>query len=276
MTFRFFGDSWFWTWTRPEFFKSSVFKQDMGHRGNRFSTIKHLFRSFGYDVVNHCMPGSGPLTSIKPMINLDHCDKSDREIWIWFMSNVQRDSPKENFVFDKGLDAYIESYDNEVINILSRVNNKLVKTPIMVDVPLIVIGGHTGLPRYVFDKVPKLRPNMLLMTENLSKDLFDSYDPLDNVNNFFNAFKDQYDPEMIRRFLFCSDNYFNTQSSDDVDKSIEEFFLFLEDTRPQYNRLFTSSRALHWPDMGHLGFTGQLCLADMILKFCEDNNLLKT
>ena len=284
MTFRFFGDSWFWTWMREDFFKSKTFIMDTGTGLNRFSTMKHLFKSFGHDVVNYCHPGQGPFYSMTPIIQNRFITQEAKEIWIWFMSNVQRDTPRfenseprprSNFVFDQGLDSYIESYDNLVINAISQANANLKKCE---NVTLILIGGHTSLPKSVFDKVPNLSPNVMLMTENIMGDLLEEYDghTSNQIRNLLERYSTKYNPELIRRFLFCDGDYFTHQSSDNVDRSIEDFFLTIVDARNEYNQIISRSPGIpmYWPDRFHIGLAGQICLTDQILKFCEDNNLI--
>lgn len=271
MTFRFFGDSWMWTWLDFEFFQSQTMLRDGGASQNRFSTMKHLFRSFGFDVAIECTPGTGPETTLDILSKITDHAVRDHEIWIWFISNIQRDGSIEEYCYDQGLDAYLRSYDLNLQKIISEVSNRVPD-----HITLLLAGGYNALPKRIFDKI-NTPSNVFLMTENILKDLFEEYDcnniTNDRLNDLFERYQHHYDEELLRRFLFCDTDYFNKHSSDKVDRSIDEFFVTVNKVRLQYNEICGNHPHI-WPDHVHLGFSGQVCLVDKIFKFCEDNNLL--
>lgn len=277
MTFRFFGDSWLWTWQDTNFFKSKRMIEEGGviQKRYRFSVIEHLLRSFGYNVAINCVPGKGPEVSAEAILSLPkYSDLVDNEIWVWFISNIQRDTNKEHFCFNQGLEAYVDSYDKKLVEILSSVSDKIPN-----HITLLIVGGHTAIPKHIFDSITKRPPNYMLMSENIIEDLFDTYDskPMtkDVLHNLFEEYSPQYDTDLLRRFLFCDLDYFYNHSNNKVDRSIEEFFVTVHDIRCRYHQI-CGKHPHYWPDGGHIGYAGQVCVVDKLLKFCEDKNLLKT
>lgn len=272
MNIRFFGDSWLWTWKGPIFnvgipdeevfwYSNSMSNlSDFGETSLSLQTI--LLDKLGHNVNHACLPGNSFFRT---------CDQVDTYTFnfvrreqkmnyvIWVSSDMRPgDHPKWNM---RSKDVFLDMYDQYVLKSLNRINDL---SQIYTNINFIFVGGQSGLPKYLWDKIPDRSPNLHLLSEHIINTLSQENENFDSLNlpRFYleNEFirlydecdhKSEVDPDLVEHMAVESALY------NDHDYMIPTTLMFL--THPDYH---------------HLGFTGQVYFVDYLLKYCEDNNLL--
>ena len=271
MNFRFFGDSWLWTWKRPlhnagtpdekYWYSDSMSKiSDISHVALSLQSI--ILEKLGHSVSHGCLPGTSFYRT---------CDVIDL-----YANNFLRPHQKINFVIwvssdlrsgnhpewnMRSKDVFLDMYDQYVLRSLNKINDL---AEIYNNINFIFVGGQSGLPKYVWDSIPDRLPNMHLLSEHIINTLSQENDELDNTN--------------LSRFYIENEFiklYDESDHKDEVDSALVNYMY--EESAMYNDHDYNTPHAfnlLTYPDIHHLGYTGQIYFIDYLLKYCEDNNLL--
>lgn len=269
MTFKFFGDSWLWTWKPPYYkkdegawYSDSMSKiTDISEKAT-LSLQYMILEKLGHNVSHVCWPG---ISFFKTCNKIDTYTRDLIRIGekanfvIWVSSDLR---PGAHPYWDmRSKDVFLQIYDEYVLRNLNKIND-LAK--IHKNINFIFVGGQSGLPKYLWDSIPDRLPNMHLLSEHIINTLSAENDGLDNTN--FSRF--YLENDFIRLYDECD-------HKDEVDDALvnymyEESCLHNKSTY----HIPDAVKFLTYPDMHHLGYVGQVYFVDYLLKYCEDNDLL--
>lgn len=266
MNFKFFGDSWFWTWAAGSGDFESESMNKHGEYKSSLSLTKIMLQSMGHSVESFCQPGFSFNATCKRIHQSRELLPSGRhpEIWvIWVSSDLRLPHYTNNHIRPDwdftNKDKFLKQYNEYMLWSLNLVNNTVVK-----DVNYIFVGGQQNLPRNVWDNITDRHPNMHLLSECILGSLMRTYqDP---------GFSD------FGRFYLEEEFIKLIDSLSEETKLDYDLVNMIADHRNQSaggNDHFEHIRTrLMWPDGHHLGFNGHVLFVDYLLKYCEDNNLL--
>ena len=292
MNFRFFGDSWFWSGCptqevaleeRSPIQSSSITKYDRYNGG--LSLIRMILSSTGHCVDNYCVPGTGLQNTRRNFNNRSHFPEiANPEVNVIFVSSnlrkfLQPDLPNTDmqYFFDlSSVDRFLEDYDNIMISDLVR----MMSTRNSLNATNILVGGQEALPREIFDKAlersgldAEHKSTWHLLSENLLVDIGCNYLGRPDNNPME---RKEYLNHRTPRFALLG-NELKAIHEMDISVELSDMLTESDDRFREFwkfpNHFFAT---LMWPDAGHLGFTGQVLFVDYLLKFLEDNGILKT
>jgi len=270
MNFRFFGDSWFWTWVPLRNDPKAFFSESMNKHGeydHSLSLTKIMLQSLGHSVESFCQPGYSFNQTCNRIHQCRELLPSSRhpEVWvIWVSSDLRPAHHTNSHIVPEwdltNKDVFLKQYNEYMLWSLDRVNKHAVDK-----VNYIFVGGQQNLPKEsVWDKITDRHPNMHLLSECILGSLMRSYQ-----NSGFSDFGRFYLEEEFIKLL---------DSQSEETKLDYELVDMMAHHRKQSNGDNSNfqhiSTRLMWPDTGHLGFNGHVMFVDYLLKYCEDNNLL--
>lgn len=273
MNFRFFGDSWFWTWV-PNHYTDDPNKPFMSNSMNRhgeyqhgISVMKIMLQALGHSVETFCQPG---FSFNQTCTRIDNCREflpSNRqpEVWvIWASSDLRAahhlyKSQKPDWdLTDKN--KFLQQYNDYMLWSLNWVNRRALE-----DVTYLFVGGQQNLPKKdVWDRVTDLKPNMHLLSECILGTLMRTYQ-----NSGFNDLGRFYLEEEFVKLVDSQPKDANLDL-----ELIDMFAQHRRQTSGQDSNFQHISTRLMWPDTGHLGFNGHVMFVDYLLNWCEVNNLI--
>lgn len=289
MNFRFFGDSWFWTWYHPkeEGYEYSRFCRSQAmERIDKYqdglSLMKILLEEMGHTVNNFAKPGTGfryCRTSYEQNVYL--LNKEIPAINIIFVSSNLRKFHNEDREFTQydvdlsSVDNFIKCYDE----IMAR---DLMKFMFMNDPreTYLVVSGQENLPAEVFLKAKKDAEerqegdfsNWHLLSESILVDLACTYNGPEAQRDFLMS--------KTPRFGLSRANEIGVHmDAENVENIGEDVVSMFEEHNKIYKEFWNDGSIYHatilmTPDPAHLGFTGQVYFVDFVMKFLEENNLV--
>lgn len=171
MHFRFFGDSWFWTWNYSEpigynGFNSKAMKQlyetnDVGKQ-DCISIQKIMLEHMGHTVETHCHPGSSfndtvnQITSTGPIPNV---------VNVVFYSQDMRSVELAKFLAKNKKDEY-RVIENKLNFVTEKNLNRLAKFAHKTNQKFYLAGGQGTLLKHVFNTIEEeYKSNMVLVAE---------------------------------------------------------------------------------------------------------------
>lgn len=265
MNFRFFGDSWFWTWIseqRVDYKSESL--ENLGEYQSGLSLQKILLESMGHNVESFCQPGYSFNQTCRRLANFNEFYASLRnpEVWVIWVSSDLRDANVEHKHWKPDWDLsskenFLDQYNKYMLRSLQLVNDNVLD-----NITYLFVGGQQHLPKEdVWDKVTNLNPRMHLLSESI----------LVTLSNIIGDFKWN-----LGRFYLEKDFVKLVEGipEKDLDYDLVNMMANHSDLNYEDKESLTLVHKLMWPDMGHMGFNGQVLFVDYLLKFCEDRNLL--
>lgn len=290
MNFRFFGDSWFWSWCPPQesaleskFPLQSSTLNNFDRYNGALSIIRMLLSSIGHSVDNYCIPGAGLQNTRRNFNNRSNFpENANPEVNVIFVSSNLReflhpDLPNTDmqYFFDlSSTDSFLEDYDRTVMSDIldmMKSTNRLNSTN-------IIVGGQQTIPKEIFNEAlekstmeEKYKSTWHLLSENLLVDLACNYlggpdnNPMDRKE--FLTYSTQRFALLGNELKNVHEEDISVEVSDMLTESVERFSEFWKFPNHFYATLM-------WPDHGHMGYTGQVLFVDYLLKFLEDKNLL--
>ena len=297
MNFRFFGDSWFWTWYQPKVDgdKTSNFcrSKAMGtidKYENGLSLIRMLFQEMGHAVNNYARPGAGFRSTRLAYESNGWGTKEIPSINIIFISSNLRkfhhtglDSPFTQYEVDlSNVENFIKCYDDLMIEDLKNLMHY--------DNPndtYLVVSGQENLPMDVFmeakNKIKETHgwelPNWHLLSESILVDLACTYN---GTHDPFESPQAQREWLMSKtpRFGLCRASEIGVHlNADNVQNIGEDLVSMIEEHNKIFMEFWNDGSNYHptilmTPDPSHLGFTGQIYFVDFVMKFLEENDLV--
>lgn len=271
MNFRFFGDSWFWTWMpktttdKDTFFSKSITKH--GEYDHGLSLTKIMLQSLGHSVETFCQPGYSFNQTCARIHQCRELLPSNRhpEIWVIWVSSDLRNPHHKNMHLKPewdftNKDKFLKQYNEYMLWSLNSVNQG-----VLADVNYIFVGGQQNLPKHdLWDKITDRHPNMHLLSECILGTLMRDYQ-----NSGFEDFGRFYLEEEFIKLL--------DQQPEDTKLDFELVDMMAKhrsQSKAENHNFQHISTRLMWPDTGHLGFNGHVMFVDYLLKYCEENNLL--
>ena len=271
MTFRFFGDSWFWSWYQTHMFQSESLKNNDEYMYAQ-SHIRTLLTDMGHTVVSNCIPGASFSQTSRIIENLNSllCPPNQKnEIWVVFVSSdLRKPDTREAFRHpDWNLTSksiFLEQLDTYMLHNLNRI---IMDADSNRTLDIILVGGQSSMPEHIFNQRFNKTNRVHLLSECILKDLLPYL--ADTVGDACNEFpRFMFECEFGRIYDdFCDRNPLSTVDPDLIEHLGKELDPDMENVVRNF---------LMWPDNAHLGATGQLFFVDYLLKFCEDKGILKT
>ncbi len=297
MNFRFFGDSWFWTWYRSKvdgdktsnFCRSQAMERIDKYEGG-LSLIRILLQEMGHTVNNYARPGTGFRSTRLAYESNGWGTKEVPSINIIFVSSNLRhfhSTEGRDFIqYDVDLssvDNFIKCYDDLMIKDLKNLmhyNNP--------NDTYLLVSGQENLPMDVFmaakNKIKLTHgwelPNWHLLSESILVDLACAYNgtPYPNYKNI----QELRDFLMSKtpRFGMCRANEIGVHmDANNVQNIGEDLVSMIEEQNDTFVNFWNDGSIYHTtilmtPDTSHLGFTGQVYFVDFVMKFLEDNDIV--
>lgn len=278
MNIVFCGDSWLWTWKKPldrntenhnpeDYWHSKSMHQlsDIGISTLSLTTI--LLKQLGHNVSHICNPGKSfnktfrDFNKARSIMPFGAQAKKPHVIVIWVASDLRGPTnvhPEWNL---RDKNTFLQQYDNFVLSTLTHFNNEAKDGQ---HLQFVFVGGQSGLPKEVWDRIENLQPNMHLLSEHILNTLSivnTEFGPL-NFNRFYmeNEFAKIYD---------------ECDHQSEVDPELVDYMANVSGlyNNPEFKEPDTV-RMLTYPDHHHLGYAGQVYFVDYFLKYCEDRNWL--
>ena len=301
MIFRFFGDSWFWSWylhsdqgmEENNFCQSKameILDSERGRFTHGLSVMRMFLERMGYPVYNYAEPGAG-FQNTRHVHNSKHHKGLPSIDIIFTSSNLRRFFVKDNgsedtlYTFNfSSKENFLKSYNDKLLSDLkSMMKYKGVET----NNHYLLVSGQELLPREIFDTAKdELEKeynfdlsNWHLLSESILVDL---------ACNYHGQALDEKSKQEKREFMFshtprfglCGANEIGLHLEDDVIISEEVIKLFEQhkETFKIYwgDNINFYPTLLLYPDYCHLGFNGHILFVDFLMKFLEDKGILET
>lgn len=237
----FFGDSWFWTWESP--IRSTLLANNYFEKGvytKRKSFYPEFFSIAEFSVESHCLPGRQLDQSTEALLKYI---PENNDIIVLFVSDIVREN--ETLYNEYDITNY-DSFMNKLRQNIKKQYNLLGEYSKEFDIPVLLLGGQASV---IPELVDTSYTNLHIVSECIANDLF--------YNKKYKYFR-----------LCAWSNYINENWDKQI---ISEVY---EHTTEYHNDIDVLREYFHH-DMGHPDVRGQLYITDMIIKYMEENKLIK-
>ena len=223
---RFFGDSWYWSWVSDDIIKSSTLKQ----YDRRFPILEWALDKSGIGAITYNAPGACFRATTNTIVNsTDNLEDIVYNV-VFVSSPYRNDDIKKCDITN--YDNFMQDWDSTIVTCLIQIQKWAIEN----NQQVLLIGGHTNLPKKLFASLEDCR-NLHLLSECIVSELTG----LKNIGKFR-----------------CCD--FNHHIDATYDKRL------IDDIHADSIQMQSSSiSTIFWPDECHLNPTAMLLVADKIL-----------
>ena len=289
MKFKFFGDSWFWSWHAADSTLKSKSLINLHYHPSAISITQSLLKDLDHDVETFCQPGTSLAHTAHVVTKLADIESPiEKEVWVIFASSdfrIYNGTPLENLNLESvnfgqpypypewdlsDYQCFIDQLDSYMINNFKNIVNTVrLKRESGKNISAIFVGGQASIPKHVYEEsvdaqskeyVHLLSENILNTIMGISPEKYDS-----QVDNF---------PRFVfeSSFLDIYDCYVEKHDLNNIDlriiNEIENADLYRE------NFLKTNYQYIMYPDTAHLGWAGHVLFVDCLMDLCEQKKIL--
>lgn len=289
MKFKFFGDSWFWSWHAAGTTLKSKSLTNLHNETSALSITQSLLKDLGHDVETFCKPGTSLAHTAHVITRLRDIESPiEKEVWVIFASSdfrIYGGPPLENLNSESvnfgqlypypewdlsDYHRFIDQLDSYMINNLKNIVNTVrLKRESGKNISVIFVGGQSSIPKHVYEKSvdSQSKEYVHLLSENIFNTImaipYEKYDS--QVDNF-------------PRFVFESDflNIFDCYVEKHCLNSIDLRIVNAMENADLYreNFLKINYQYIIYPDTVHLGWAGHVLFVDCLMDLCEQKKII--